>query len=279
MRALLLCAGIGARLRPLTDVLPKCLMPVNGEPLLGIWLRNLCGAGVDNVLVNLHHHADLVREYVRRSRYARQVTLVTEPQLLGTGGTLLKNRAYFGDAALIMAHADNLTVFDPRELVAAHDNRPKGCAMTMMTFITPTPRAAGIVELNDEKVVVGFHEKKADARGNLANAAVYVVEPSVFGTLASLKKSAIDFSTEVIPRLIGRIFTVHNAIYHRDIGTAMSLAQAQLEYPLFGGAESRPSERDPWYGLLSEHDGRLARQFADRITDAFATLDRDRRAA
>src|ERR1700674_1800341 len=91
-KALLVAAGIGSRLRPLTDVVPKCLIPINGRPLLGLWLEMLQEAGFDEVVVNLHHHADLVREYVWRSPYARLVTLVHEPELLGTGGTLLANK-------------------------------------------------------------------------------------------------------------------------------------------------------------------------------------------
>src|SRR5438874_744189 len=107
LKALLLAAGIGSRLRPLTDVLPKCLMPINGRALLGHWLGLLSEAGVTDIVVNLHHHAELVREYVRRSCHGRSVTLSYEQQLLGTGGTLLFHKARFAGGPTLLAHADN----------------------------------------------------------------------------------------------------------------------------------------------------------------------------
>src|SRR3954469_6131285 len=91
-KALLAAAGTGTRLRPLTDVLPKCLMPINGRPLLGIWLAMLSAAGASKIIVNLHHHAELVRDYVARSPYAHLVTLAHEETLFGTAGTVMQQR-------------------------------------------------------------------------------------------------------------------------------------------------------------------------------------------
>src|SRR5882724_474692 len=95
-KALLAAAGTGSRLRPLTDVLPKCLMPINGRPLLGIWLDMLGKARFGDIIVNLHHHAGLVRDYVGRSPHAGAVTLADEAALLGTAGTLMRHRKRFG---------------------------------------------------------------------------------------------------------------------------------------------------------------------------------------
>src|SRR2546423_13907482 len=120
LKALLVAAGSGTRLRPLTDVLPKCLMPINGEPLLGIWLAMLSQAGVSEIVVNLHHHAGLVREYVARSPYARHVTLAHEDTLLGTAGTLMRQRDRLGGGTIFFAHADNLAAFDMARFLDAH---------------------------------------------------------------------------------------------------------------------------------------------------------------
>ena len=87
-------------------------MPINGRPLLGIWLDLLAAGGVTEIVVNLHHHADLVREYLRRSPHAGKVTPVFEEELyLGTGGTLLRNRERMEGASFFFAHADNLSEF------------------------------------------------------------------------------------------------------------------------------------------------------------------------
>ena len=257
-KALLAAAGIGTRLRPLSDVLPKCLMPINGRPLLGIWLDMLARSGVTEIVVNLHHHAELVHEYLRRSPHANLITPVFEPELLGTGGTLLRNRHRLKGGAFLFAHADNLSCLDPARLMAAHRERPAGTAMTMMTFRAEDPRQCGIVEQDARGVVVGFHEKSAQPPGDLANAAVFVLDDEVLDFIVSLGRPFVEFSTDVIPHFIGRIATFHNGVYHRDIGSPFSLLRAQIEYPLAAGACGVDAASDPWFGLMREADGRLA---------------------
>src|SRR5205809_15576 len=147
VKALLLAAGIGSRLRPLTDALPKCLMPINGRALLGYWLSMLCKAGITDILVNLHHHSDIVRDYVGRSRYAPLVSFAFEESLLGTGGTLLRHKQRFAGGSVMLAHADNLSLFSLPRFLEAHRRRPAGSVITMMTFTTDAPERSGIVEL------------------------------------------------------------------------------------------------------------------------------------
>ena len=230
MRALLLAAGLGTRLQPLTDNIPKCLIAILGKPLLEYWISMLYNGGVFPLLVNLHHHAHKVSNFIDKSQYRKFVTAIYEEKLLGTGGTLLKNRSFFGNESLMLVHADNLSIFDVRAFISSHRNRPPGCEITMMTFKTPTPRTCGIIETDEMGCVQAFHEKVANPPGNMANGAVYIVEPSLFNYLESLNKEFIDFSTEVIPNFIGRINTFHNDIYHRDLGTLESYEAACREY-------------------------------------------------
>jgi mannose-1-phosphate guanylyltransferase len=230
MKALLLAAGVGQRLRPLTDTLPKCLMPIAGRPLLDFWLEALDRAGVDSILINTHHHAGLVRKYLEGHAIQRKVTLVHEDALLNTGGTLLRNRKFFADETILMIHADNLCLGDLKEFMRAHKRRPAKAEMTMMVYETDSPSTCGIVVLDEQKIVRGFHEKEPDPPGTLANAAVYLLEPSIFRILESVGSEAIDFSTQVLPHLVGRIFTWRNQVYHRDIGSPEALEKAQREY-------------------------------------------------
>ncbi len=231
MRALLLAAGLGTRLQPLTDNIPKCLIAIDEKPLLEYWITMLCNGGVFPLLVNLHHHADKVVKFIDNSLYKEFVATVYEERLLGTGGTLLKNRGFFGDEPLMLVHADNLSLFDVRAFINSHQNRPPGCEITMMTFKTPTPHTCGIIEVDEKGRVRAFHEKVANPPGNLANGAVYILQPSLFNYLESLNKEFIDFSTEVIPNYLGRIFVFHNDVYHRDIGTIESYETACEEFP------------------------------------------------
>jgi mannose-1-phosphate guanylyltransferase len=263
LKALLLAAGLGTRLRPLTDVLPKCLMPINGTPLLGLWLERVCRAGITDVVVNLHHHAALVRAYVEHSPFAAFVTLAEEPRLLGTAGTLTRHRDHFAGASVLFAHADNLSVFEPEQFAAAHRARGATAALTMMTFRTDTPRDCGIVKLDPRGTVIEFHEKASDPPGDLANAAVYIVEPEVIDYARA--HAATDFSTEVLPHFVGRIHTFHNGAYHRDIGTVRALVQAQFEYPV---ACAALDQSDQWHGLLASHGGALAHSFRRALAAA-----------
>lgn len=243
MRALLLAAGLGTRLRQLTTIIPKCLLPINGRPLLEYWLKYLSETGVAPVLVNLHYLPNVVQEYLVKDPFTSQISTVYEETLLGTGGTLLHNREFFGEEPTMLIHADNLCSCDFRAFISSHYERPTNTEITMMTFTTPTPQTCGIVELDARGVVKAFYEKAENPPGNLANAAVYIVQPSVFEFLASLEKSVIDFSTEVLPHYLGRINTYHNAIYHRDIGNIESLIKAQIEFPQ---AAEIPRGNDSW---------------------------------
>ncbi len=231
MRALLLAAGFGTRLRPLTDHFPKCLVPIHGKPLLEHWLDRLLDDCVERVLINTHYLPKMVGDFVSSSPWREKVDLVHEDRLLGTGGTVLRNRAFFMDAPFMVAHADNLTRFDVRAFADAHRNRPVGVDVTMMTFDTDAPETCGIVELDKQGVVVGFHEKSISPPSCRANAAVYIFEPTVVDFLASLNTGVIDLSLEVIPHYLGRIHCFHNSDYHRDIGNPESLRLAELEYP------------------------------------------------
>src|SRR5450830_907814 len=136
MRALLLAAGLGTRLRPLTDFLPKCLVPINGRPLLDYWIENLVTQGIDEILINTHYYAAQVNAYIQQSTWHKQVTLIYEDHLLGTAGTALANRDFFCNEPFLLAHADNLTRFNSADFIDTHRRRPAGTDLTMMLFET-----------------------------------------------------------------------------------------------------------------------------------------------
>jgi mannose-1-phosphate guanylyltransferase len=231
MRALLLAAGLGLRLLPITATTAKCMVEINGRPLLDYWLELLFDAGIERVLVNTHWLAEQVEAHVKASRWSSRIDLVHEAELLGTGGTILANRDWFRQKPFIVAHADNLTDFDVSGLMAAHERRPAGHAITMLGFRTDTPRSCGILELDRCGSVIAFHEKVDDPPGNLANGAVYIFEPEVLDSIAALGRPQVDLSTEIIPDYVGRILCVETAGYHRDIGTPESLRRAMADMP------------------------------------------------
>jgi mannose-1-phosphate guanylyltransferase len=243
VRALILAAGMGTRLRPLTITTPKCLVPVHGVALLDHWLALLLGQGISRALVNTHYLADVVARHVDRSVWRNDLEIAHEEGLLGTGGTILKNASFFCGEPFLVAHGDNLSRFDVRAFIARHRLRPSGVEMTMMTFKTDDPRSCGIVEEDERGVVTGFHEKAANPPGNNANAAVYIMEPTVLEFLSSFGTNVIDLSTQVLPLYLGRIATYLNTAYHRDIGTLESLRRAEAEFPASWLATAASPER------------------------------------
>ena len=228
MKALLLAAGLGTRLRPVTNYIPKCLVPINGKPLLEYWLENLSKVGVNEFLINTSYLANHVEEYVAMSQYKEMITLVHEEELLNTGGTLLANKAFFDDTPFFLIHADNLSFCDFGAFIASH--RKSQMPLSMMLFHTPTPSTCGVVTLDEKGIVQKFYEKVQNPPSNLANGAVYICEATLFDFLEQLGKKEIDFSLDVLPHFMGKINTSLNDIYHRDIGTVESYALAQVEF-------------------------------------------------
>ncbi|KIX11569.1 nucleotidyltransferase family protein [Dethiosulfatarculus sandiegensis] len=125
MRAMVLAAGLGTRLLPLTRRRPKCLMPVVSKPLLGLWLEKLAACGVDCAVVNTHHLADRVQSYINRLDDPDLLVRVShEPRILGTGGGLVKARPLLGEAPFFLVNADVLSSLDLLKLeqIAGVDN-------------------------------------------------------------------------------------------------------------------------------------------------------------
>ena len=231
MRALLLAAGLGTRLRPLTDTVPKCLVDINGRPLLDYWMEMLTESGIRDILVNLHYLPAAVESYLKQCRFPANIKTVFEEELLGTAGTVRKNLSWSSSQDLMLVHADNLSKFNMRDFMDCYLKRASGIEITMMTFLTDDPRSCGIVETDENGVVQAFHEKVPNPPGNLANAAVYILSPVVQGFIGAIDRKKIAFSTEILPHFLGRINTFQNLVYHRDIGSPEQLALARKEFP------------------------------------------------
>jgi mannose-1-phosphate guanylyltransferase len=227
MKAFLLAAGLGTRLRPITDSVPKCLLRIGGVPLLDIWLDGLARCGVDEVLVNTHHLAHLVHAHVASRVGPPAVHLVNELELLGSAGTLRANRDFVaGEKMFLAINADNLTDFDTRVLIDAH--RAADAVATLTLFRAPRPSACGIVEVNNG-IVVGYVEKPADPPSDLANAGIYAFHPSVLEDITG--PAPKDIGYDLLPQLVGRARAVTlDSSYFIDIGNPAALQQAKEEW-------------------------------------------------
>ena len=229
IRSLLLSAGLGTRLRPLTFKIPKCLVEINNKPIMGYWFDNLENINVDTVLVNTHFLRSKVDKFIKNESNRRFKLITTyEKNLLGTAGTLISNKEIFVNSTCILIHSDNFTTFNLKYLLDAHYKRPENCLITMLTFKTKTPETCGIVEVDSLGVVQSFSEKSSNPPGNLANGAVYVFEDDLLNLLIKNHPNAFDFSIDIIPNLIGKIFTYQTNEPFIDIGTKSTLDEARI---------------------------------------------------
>ncbi len=228
MKAFLLAAGVGSRLRPLTDDTPKCMLEFGDRPLLDMWLDAFDRAGVDEVLVNLHHLPDVVRRHLAGRTGPPGVRTVFEPQLLGSAGTLRANRRWVQDEEFFLAcYADNLTDFDLRSLVDAHQDH--GAAATLAVFHSENPSAGGVVELDGTGRVIGFAEKPIEPVSDLTNAGIYAFAPGLVDEIDD--RLPRDIGYDLLPRLVGRARAVLVEGYFRDIGTVDAYRRAREEWP------------------------------------------------
>ena len=208
---------------------PKCLAEVNGTPILKYWLDVLHELGCELVVVNTHYLAQHVSDYVSKHLHlykGMSIHISHEPDLLGTARTLLKNKYLFDSSDVLCIHADNFTTMDLKSLVASFYDMPSSCLFTMVTFHTSDPKSCGIVEVNSNSIVTSFYEKVLNPPGNLANGAIYMFHSEFIHTVSVDIPFAVDFSSDVIPNYISKIFAVYTKDILIDIGTPQTLALA-----------------------------------------------------
>ncbi len=223
MKAILLSAGYGKRLLPLTKYIPKCLVKVHNLPILEIWLRVLYNSKVDGVLINTHYKYNEVEEFLHKFDYLNFTTTKYEKTLLGTAGTLINNLDFFGKEDGFLIHADNFCRLNLQNIIDSHLKRPKKCLLTMVTFNCANPLECGIVELDDENVVNNYYEKSKLNKGNLANGAIYIFSPEFIEILKNDFNDATDFVMDILPHFLNKIYTYHSNDIFYDIGNLETL--------------------------------------------------------
>ena len=230
MKAFLLSAGLGTRLRPLTDEIPKCLLPIGGKPLLRIWLENLEQHGIDEVLINTHWHHRKVSEFLSEWRSRRlRIVPFHEPALLGSGGTLLANRDWVANGEpFYILYGDNLTDVDLTGMLPFHQEH--GLPFTLGVFKAEDPKRCGIAEVGEDGLVTAFVEKPEHPKSDLAAAGVYLADLRVFDFFPdeeSVLTGPLDLGFHVIPKLVGKMKVYFIEDFLMDIGTPQSYEAAQ----------------------------------------------------
>ena len=226
MKAILLAAGFGKRLGKLTEKMPKCLMKVGEETMLNHWLLKLNRLGVEHFFINTHYLAEQVEAYISNHPMKKKITLLHEPELLGTARTITHNLNILEDEICFIVHADNYCFDTLDAFLSAHQRRPNDTVLSMLTFTTETPEKCGIVEVDECNRLTSFYEKQKSSPTNRANAAVFIASKSFFSKMKKLKPEPLDISCDIIPALTKRIYCHHTNLYFEDIGTEVSLDKA-----------------------------------------------------
>jgi NDP-sugar pyrophosphorylase family protein len=230
MKALILAAGEGTRLRPLTLDRPKPMLPVGGRPMLEHLVCLLRQHAVTEVAINVHYKPQTIVEYLREgNQFGVSITYSLEQQLLGSAGAARK-LDWFLDETFFVLYGDVLTDIDLSALAERH--RRASAVATLALYEVEDPSRCGMVETDLDGRVTGFVEKPApgQAHGRLANAGIYVVEPGVLDGIP--RGTPYDFGADVFPDLVARGLPVHayeQPGYILDIGSPERYAQAERD--------------------------------------------------
>lgn len=236
MKAFLLAGGLGTRLRPLTDNTPKCLLPIQGTPILQIWFSLCREYGIEEVLINVHSHGDAVRKFIDEYNDGLEVRLFEEAELLGSAGTVLANRDWIGkERSFWVFYADVLTTTNLNEMRAFHDSRDQ--LATIGVYEVADPARCGIVQVDNRGIVRDFVEKPKVPAGNLAFSGLMLARPALLDLIPDI--CPVDLGFHVLPQIVGRMAAYRIPDFLIDIGTLETYRTAQATWP--GLAQSHKS--------------------------------------
>jgi mannose-1-phosphate guanylyltransferase len=225
MKAFLLAAGLGTRLQPITNTIPKCLVPVAGKPMLAYWFDLFRKHGITEVLINLNHFPEQVKAYVNNTITDLKVTLVNEDILLGSLGTLIHNNKFVeNEESFFVFYADTLTNVNLQEMLEIHKQSLK--PFTMGLFLSNDPKSCGIVTLDQSGCVVDFEEKPTAPKSDLANAGIYIMNVDLFNKVKLHDKKVLDIAFDLLPQLVNQMQGYEIKDFVLDMGTHSNLALA-----------------------------------------------------
>jgi mannose-1-phosphate guanylyltransferase len=225
MRAMVLAAGLGTRLRPLTYEIPKPMVPVLDRPVMEHILDLLRRHSFDEVIANLHYFPETIRE-----RFGDRISYSYEPELLGTAGGVRACAEFFGEEPFLVISGDALTDIDLEALAKRH--LETGGIATLAVKQVPDTREFGVVLRDREGRVTGFQEKPRpeEALSDLGNCGIYIFEPTIFEYFPD--RPFVDWAKDVFPALLdGDVpFYIHEVHeYWNDIGSLGELQRGTFD--------------------------------------------------
>ena len=240
-RALILAAGKGARLRPLTLEMPKPMVPLGDRPLLDYTVRWLRSHRISDIAINLHYKPQAITRYFQDgAAWDVRLHYAHEEGLLGTAGALKNLDGFHADGPVVVVYGDVLTDMDLSALLAYHHHNvvlDPNTGVTMSLYHVPNPTEVGLVDMGKQGRITRFVEKPRpeEVFTDLANAGVLVVEPRVLDYIPP--GEFYDFGLHLFPRLLEAGVSIYGWVIPRgtyllDIGTPEKYEQARREWPV-----------------------------------------------
>ena len=232
MKAMVLAAGLGRRLKPLTDQTPKALTPISGMPILEIVIRRLIRAGAGGVIVNTHHLAGQIEAFLNNKDFGVPIAISREEELLDTGGGLKKASWFFDDEKPFFVHnVDVLSEIDLPRMYRFHQET--GALATLAASARPSSR---YFLFNEKGILCGWEGTDSDASSTqaqrLAFNGIHVISPEIFTRMSETGVFSITQAYLRMAKEGARIQAFRtDGYYYKDIGTAAKLEEARRRAP------------------------------------------------
>jgi len=237
MKAMILAAGYGTRLQPLTDEKPKALVEVNKVPMLEYVIRKLIANGVQEIVINLHHFADQIISFLeQKNNFGVTIQFSPEPEILGTGGGLWAAARFLkGDEPFILHNVDIMSTLDIGALVQHHQNNQALATLALMArkssrhFLTDERNYICGHE-NTTKNLVRLRRAPVGHTSRMAFCGVHIITPEIFDKIArSGRFSIVDVYLELAEKGLPIIGLPMNEFYWQDVGKLEALNEIEQD--------------------------------------------------
>ncbi len=231
MKAMILAAGVGSRLDPLTRAIPKPMVPIVNRPVIEHIVHDLKKHGFTEIRINLHYLGDVIQAYLGDgSRFGVQLSYAQEDKLWGDAGSVKRSQEFFGGETFMVVGGDDISDINLSEVVAFH--KAKNAASTITLTPVEDPSQFGIVITEEDGRITRFLEKPkgGDVFSNTANTGVYLFEPAVFDLIPA--DTFYGFGNNVFPQLLAEGKPLYGFLSHafwKDVGNLQVYRQTNFD--------------------------------------------------
>ena len=231
MKAMILAAGVGSRLDPLTRAIPKPMVPIVNRPVIEHIVHDLKKHGFTEIRINLHYLGDVIQEYLGDgSKFGVKISYSQEDKLWGDAGSVKRSQDFFGSETFMVVGGDDISDINLSEVVAFH--KSKKATSTITLTAVDDPSQFGIVITEEDGRISRFLEKPKgeDVFSNTANTGVYLFEPEVFDLIPA--DTFYGFGNDVFPQLLAAgkpLYGFLSDAFWKDVGNLQVYRQTNFE--------------------------------------------------